>query len=46
MYPLEPFSYLHDNAVAKGSMAIHLLDLGMHLAQIQGLDLVVDALER
>lgn len=38
-------SHLHHDAIAQGGVAVHLLDVGVDLAQIQRLDLVVDGLE-
>ena len=38
-------SHLYHNAVAQGGVAVHLFDVGVHLAQIQRLDLVVDGLQ-
>ena len=36
---------LHHDALTQSSVAVNLFDLGVHLTQVQGLDLVIDALQ-
>ena len=36
---------LYDNAIAKSGVAVHLLNLGMNLFQVQRLDLLVNCLK-
>ena len=37
---------LYDNAIAESGVAVHLLDLGMTLVQVQRFDLLVNCLEK